>query len=102
MIVIFNLLVSNPLTMNHSAERAELLRQRFLSLEPTELEIIDDSHLHAGHAANREGASHFRVIIASPRFQGLNRVAQQRLVYATVQDLMPYPIHALAITTKLA
>lgn len=85
--------------MSHT-ERAELLRNRLQVLNPTELEVIDDSHLHAGHAANREGASHFRVIITSPHFSGLSRIDQQRLVFNAVSDLMPYPIHALAITTK--
>lgn len=81
-------------------ERMDLIHQRLQALEPTELEIIDDSHLHAGHAGSRDGASHFTVIITSAQFAGLNRVAQQRLVYDKLNDLMPFPIHALALKTK--
>ena len=76
------------------------IHQRLQALEPAELEIIDDSHLHAGHAGSQGGASHFTVIISSKQFTGLNRVAQQRLVYGTVADLMPFPIHALALKTS--
>ncbi|WP_159990452.1 BolA family protein [Pelistega ratti] len=81
--------------------RTELIRERLQQLNPQTLIIEDQSHLHAGHAANREGASHFKVCIASTQFKGLNKIAQQRLVYATVADLMPYPIHALVLETQV-
>ncbi len=82
-------------------ELMDEIQQRLQALEPTELEIIDDSHLHAGHAGSKGGASHFTVIISSKQFAGLNRVAQQRLVYGLVTDLMPFPIHALALKTSI-
>ena len=82
-------------------ELMDEIQQRLQALEPTELEIIDDSHLHAGHAGSKGGASHFTVIISSKHFAGLNRVAQQRLVYGLVTDLMPFPIHALALKTSI-
>lgn len=63
------------------------------------LEVIDDSHLHAGHAGAREG-SHMRVRIVSPRMAGLNRVARHRLVYDALRTLMPQGIHALAIDAR--
>ncbi len=63
------------------------------------LEVIDDSHLHAGHAGAREG-SHMRVLIVSPRMAGLNRVARHRLVYDALRELMPQGIHALAIEAR--
>lgn len=81
------------------SERADLIKERLQVLEPTSLEIIDESHLHAGHAGNKNGASHFRVIIHSPKFQGLSRVAQQRSVFQALEGLLPYPIHALALST---
>ncbi|WP_028358228.1 BolA family protein [Brackiella oedipodis] len=77
--------------------RIAQIEQRLQALAPSHLEIIDDSHKHHGHAANQQGASHFTVRISSPQFVGLSRVAQQRLVYQQVQDLMPFPVHALAI-----
>ncbi|HUH87650.1 MAG TPA: BolA family protein [Pusillimonas sp.] len=83
-----------------AAQRADLLRQRLNALDPSSLEIIDESHLHAGHAGARDGASHFRVIVSSPKFTGLTALARHRLVYDRVHDLIPHPIHALAIETS--
>lgn len=62
---------------------------------PTELEVIDEGHLHIGHAG--EGTGHFRVRIASAAFAGKTRVQQHRLVYDALGDLMGHGIHALAI-----
>ena len=65
-------------------------------LQPTQLEVRDDSHLHAGHAGAREGR-HFTVTLRSARFTGLSRVARHRLVYHSLRFLIPQGIHALAI-----
>ena len=73
------------------------LTERFA---PSRLDIIDDSHRHAGHAGARPGGeSHFTVTIVSAAFAGMNRVARQRLVYETLADELAGPIHALALTT---
>lgn len=85
-----------------TTDRIGLLRERLAALEPTELDIIDESHLHVGHAGSRDGAGHYRVKIISHHFQGLRAVACHRLVYDLVQDLMPHPIHALAIEARAA
>ena len=69
------------------------------TLAPETLEVVDDSHLHVGHAGAREGR-HFTVRIASARFEGLTRVARHRLVYDALQGLMPLGIHALAIDAR--
>lgn len=69
------------------------------ALAPERLEVIDDSHLHAGHAGAREGR-HFTVRITSRRFAGLARVARHRLVYDALADLIPRGIHALAIDAR--
>ncbi|MGB5806454.1 BolA family protein [Castellaniella sp.] len=74
-----------------------LLLERLTALEPAHLDLIDESHLHAGHAGAQGGARHFRVRILSKQFQGLGTLARHRLVYDCVRDLMPHPIHALAI-----
>ncbi|MBP8019499.1 MAG: BolA family transcriptional regulator [Hylemonella sp.] len=68
-------------------------------LAPTQLQVIDESSQHAGHAgANAEGfGSHFRVRIAAPQFEGLTRVAKHRLVYDALQDFIDQGLHALAI-----
>lgn len=78
-----------------------LLRERLMQLEPDLLHIEDESQDHAGHAGNPGGASHFRVWIETPRFASLSKVAQHRMVYDLVSDLMPFPIHALALQTSV-
>jgi BolA protein len=83
-----------------STERMQLLKDRLAPLAPTYLDIIDESHLHAGHEGSKSGASHFRVVIWTDKFDGLSTLAKHRLVYDRVHDLMPYPIHALAIVAK--
>jgi len=69
------------------------------ALEPSALEVQDDSHLHAGHAGAREGR-HFSVRVVSSRFNGLSRVARHRLVYDSLHSLIPRGIHALAIDAR--
>ena len=75
------------------------LRQR---LAPTALEVMDESHQHAGHiGANDSGfGTHFRVRIASHHFAGKSRVACHRLVYDALQDFMDHGLHALALETE--
>ena len=69
------------------------------ALAPQRLEVLDDSHLHAGHAGAREGR-HFTVRITSPRFAGLSRVARHRLVYDSLGPLAAQGVHALAIVAE--
>ena len=68
-------------------------------LAPTQLEVIDESGAHAGHAgANGTGfGTHFRVRIASPLFEGKSRVARHRVVYDSLQHFIDQGLHALAI-----
>jgi len=76
------------------------LQTRLAALAPESMLVEDESHLHAGHAGNSNGASHFRVHIVAPCFENKPMIAQHRLVYDLLRDLMPYPIHALALQTK--
>ena len=92
----------NPNNGTMTTDRITLLRERLSALDPVELDIIDESHMHIGHEGSRDGAGHYRVKIVSPRFQGLRAVASHRLVYDLVRDLMPHPIHALAIDARAA
>lgn len=82
-------------------ERITLITERLKALDPTHLKIIDESHLHIGHEGAKGGAGHFRVIIASDQFNGIAPLARHRLVYDLVDDLIPYPVHALAIQAKI-
>ena len=79
---------------------APAMRQRLIEkLSPTQVEVVDESGAHAGHAgANGTGyGTHFRVRIASPLFAGKGRVAQHRLVYDALQEFIDQGVHALAI-----
>ena len=80
---------------------AVLIRERVSALQPQKLDVIDESHLHVGHAGAQGGASHFRLRIVGACFAGLSPVARHRLVYDRLQDLIPFPIHALALDIKV-
>ncbi len=78
--------------------RVEAIRERLTNqLHPTQLDIIDESHLHAGHAGAASGAGHFAVSITSDAFNGKSLIERHRLVYLAVNDLMKSEIHALSI-----
>ena len=65
---------------------------------PSVLEVVDDSHKHAGHAgASPEGETHYTVRITSSAFEGLSRVAMQRAVMAALKDEFETGLHALSI-----
>lgn len=91
--------VSNPLPTALADRMAAQLR---VALNPTDLEVLDESWQHAGHAgANGTGfGTHFRVRIASPLFEGKSRVARHRLVYDALQKFIDEGVHALAIETR--
>jgi BolA family transcriptional regulator, general stress-responsive regulator len=77
------------------------IKQRLAALEPMELELVDESEGHRGHAGYREGGgTHWRLAIVSPRFAGQPVVARHRMVYQALGNLMQNPIHALAITAR--
>jgi len=81
------------------ASRTETI-ERLLrpTLQPTELLVKDQSHLHEGHAGAQEGKGHFDVTIVSDQFDGLSRIARHRLVYDALGAFMESDIHALRIT----
>ena len=80
-----------------TADRVQAALQA--ALQPTRLEVVDDSHLHAGHAGAKEGR-HFTVRVTSNAFDGLARVARHRLVYDALRSLVAEGIHALAIVAR--
>ena len=67
------------------------------ALAPESCEVIDEGHLHIGHEGARGGRGHYRIRIASPRFHGLSRIAQHRLVYDALAGLMADEIHAVCV-----
>ena len=81
---------------------ADALRARLEeTLAPTQLEVLDESADHLGHAGqDGTGAgTHFRVRIASPLFDGRPKVARHRLVYDALREFLDRGLHALAIET---
>jgi len=80
-----------------TASTADLLRNRLAPLSAAVLELADDSAEHAGHAGAAGGGGHFSLLIVSEQFAGLTRIARHRAVLDRVGDLIPHPVHALAI-----
>ena len=80
---------------------AEIIHEKISAgLSPSRLDVKDESHLHAGHAGAREGGqSHFSVMIVTDQFEGLSRVARQRLVNDILREELAGPIHALTLKT---
>lgn len=86
--------------MNTHPITAQAMAQRLSEqLTPSQLEVLDESAAHAGHAgADASGVgTHFRVRIASPFLTGKSRLAQHRLVYDALQEFIARGVHALAI-----
>jgi BolA protein len=76
------------------------MRARLAALNPTVLEIIDESHKHAGHAGARDGGGHYVLNIVSAQFSGKNTVARHRMIYSALGELMKREIHALTILAR--
>ena len=70
------------------------------AFKPTRIDVIDESHLHAGHVGARpESETHFRIIISSDFFSGKTRIEKQRKIYKVLADELSGPVHALSIET---
>ncbi|MEO1034627.1 MAG: BolA family protein [Pseudomonadota bacterium] len=82
-------------------ERVEAITARLTtSLEPTALQVRDQSHLHAGHAGAKDGRGHFAVDIVSSAFEGASRIERHRMIYESLGTLMDTDIHALSIRAR--
>jgi BolA protein len=79
------------------AGRAEMIRERLAALAPARLEIVDESHKHAGHAGARSGGGHFKLTIVSNVFDGKGLLQRHRMVYDALGSAMQTDIHALTI-----
>lgn len=80
--------------------RIERIREAMAALQPVTLEVVDDSHKHAGHEGARDGRGHFMVRIVSPVFAGKAPLARHRAIYSALGEMMQTDIHALAIEAK--
>lgn len=80
-------------------ERIKIIRERLTAaLSPQQLEVLNESQHHVGHAGASTGMGHFALTIQSPLFEGKSLVQQHRLIYDALGSLMETDIHALRIT----
>jgi BolA protein len=77
--------------------RVELMRTRLAALNPVSLNIVDESHKHAGHAGARDGAGHYLLQIVTSEFAGKTTISRHRMIYSALGDMMQREIHALNI-----
>lgn len=81
-----------------TAERVQRIREALITeLAPDEIDVIDESHKHIGHAGARSGLGHFAVVIRSARFAGCSLLERHRQVYDALGDMMRTDIHAVSI-----
>ena len=80
-------------------ERMQMIRDGLSSLEPLELNIEDEGHLHIGHAGSKSGG-HFKLFIVSEYFKNMTQINRHKLVYKTLDNLLKTEIHALSINAK--
>jgi len=87
-------LMTNPMTV-----REVIIEKLAKSFSPQRLEVVDDSHRHAGHAGARPGGeTHFNVYIVSSAFDGKSRIERHRMINAALADELRGGVHALAIS----
>jgi len=82
------------MTSDRIAAIRTALQHRF---EPEYLDVVDESHLHEGHAGARSGKGHFRVTIVSEAFAGMTRIQRHQAVFKALGTLMETDIHAVSI-----
>lgn len=87
--------------MSAPTTRGERLRAVLTgAFAPDQLEVVDESHLHAGHAGALTGKGHFRVHLVAAAFAGVPPLKRHRMVYAACAGLLETDIHALSIEAR--
>ncbi len=82
-------------------DKVEAIREKIQAVfTPDQLDILDESHQHAGHAGAKEGKGHFNVCIVSDQFIGKSLINRHKMVYEALADLMESDIHALSIKAR--
>jgi len=90
--------VQSPKAGSDGPFTVRMREKLMIGLEPTRLDLINESELHAGHRSSPgTGESHFRIVVVSPRFAGQSRVARHRMVNQLVKDELRDGVHALAV-----
>ena len=81
-----------------NSQRIEEITQRITKgLDAENVDVIDESHMHAGHAGAKTGMGHFNVTIIAEAFAGKSLIQRHRQVYEALGDMMQTDIHALSI-----
>ena len=84
--------------MAHMAAKDIITNKLREAFSPESLQVVDESHLHEGHAGHRPGGeTHFRVYIVSPAFKGKSRIERHRMINALLAAELSAGVHALAI-----
>ena len=78
--------------------RMKKMHERLAVLQPTQIDIKDDSHLHAGHVGARDGGGHYQLHIVSAQFADKPTLTRHRMIYSALGDMMKQDIHALSIS----
>ncbi|HEX8415985.1 MAG TPA: BolA family protein [Methylobacterium sp.] len=72
-----------------------------VALTPSHLDVVDESHLHAGHSGSREaGETHFRLDVVSTAFEGKSRIERHRMVNGLLDEAFRRGLHALALKAR--
>jgi BolA protein len=84
--------------MSINQERISLFEADLrIAFQAVQLNIEDESHLHAGHAGAASGGGHFKLTIVAPEFEGMSKVSRHRAIYSALNKHFPASIHALTI-----
>lgn len=84
--------------MMDTEQRLSTIRRKIeASLQPEELSVEDEGHLHIGHEGAKDGRGHFRVMVVARAFDGLSMIQRHRAIYDALGELMTTDIHALSI-----
>lgn len=81
-------------------ERIAQMKLRLAALHPVSLEVVDESHRHAGHAGAKSGGGHYLLQIISPDFTGKSKMVRHRMIYSALAEMMQRDIHALTIDAR--
>ena len=82
-----------------SEKRIRMISDRLMTLNPKDFDIIDEGHLHVGHAGAKSGG-HFKLYIVSQSFNNMSQIKRHKLIYKTLSELLKTDIHALSINAK--
>lgn len=79
----------------------EIMRKLTEAFAPENLDVVDESDQHRGHAGHRPGGeTHFRIYIVSEAFRGKSRIDRHRMINSTLAAELAGGVHALAIHAK--